>query len=176
LKFLFAAVSMLVMATGFGAGYHYGGSIPFAEQWPLYEALRSTAAIIFAVVGAWYAIIFPERMRGIFRGGSSDRKNGEKGIEKLFSPIVHSTIILCLILLVGIAAPILKEVSLLVQHAELMRKLSYGVLSILTFWQIWTVLATLVPALVFKEVADNQNLIDENNESYQSNKTIEDDD
>ena len=29
----------------------YGRKIPFVEQWPLYEALRTTAAIIFAVVG-----------------------------------------------------------------------------------------------------------------------------
>jgi len=176
LKPLFAMLSIAVMLGGFATAFHYGGDITFAHQWPLYEALRSTAAIIFAVVGAWYAIIFPERMRGIFRGGSSIRKRGEKGIEELFSPIVHSTIILCLILFVGVLAPILKEIPLLIAHTNLMRKMSFGVLTVLTIWQIWTVLATLIPALVLKETGDEQNLVDDNNDSYMSNKTVEDPD
>jgi len=30
------------------------------EQWPLYESLRNTSAIIFGVMGAWLAIICPD--------------------------------------------------------------------------------------------------------------------
>lgn len=42
---------------------YFGKNVPFSSQWPLYEALRTTASIIFAVVGAWFAIIYPERLK-----------------------------------------------------------------------------------------------------------------
>ncbi|WP_408913341.1 hypothetical protein ACJUA3_03255 [Citrobacter freundii] len=45
-----------------------GRNVAFALQWPLFEALRTTASIIFAVVGAWFAIIYPERLKKSFRG------------------------------------------------------------------------------------------------------------
>lgn len=41
------------------AGAWFGRKVPFAEQWPMYEGLRTTAAIIFGVIGAWLAIIYP---------------------------------------------------------------------------------------------------------------------
>lgn len=125
-----------------------GREVPFKEQWPLYEALRATAAIIFAVVGAWLAIIYPDRLKISFnqlKGGKRPEKNGS-GIGKLFTPVAHSTIILCLILLIGIAAPLIKRIDIFYQHVELMRGLSYALLSSLTLWQLWTVILSLVPA------------------------------
>ena len=38
------------------AAYFVGDKITFSEQWGLYETLRTTASIIFAVVGAWFAM------------------------------------------------------------------------------------------------------------------------
>ncbi|WP_316154691.1 hypothetical protein [Cupriavidus sp. BIC8F] len=57
-------------------GYVYGRNIPFAQQWPLFEALRNTASIIFAVVGAWLAIIYPERLKLTFREDASKKSAG----------------------------------------------------------------------------------------------------
>lgn len=125
-----------------------GREVPFKEQWPLYEALRTTAAIIFAVVGAWLAIIFPERLKISFnqlREPKRPEKNGS-GIGKLFTPVAHSTAILCIILLVGIFSPLIKRLDLFSSHVELMRGLSYSLLSSLTLWQLWTVILSLVPA------------------------------
>lgn len=138
------------------AGFWYGRNVPFASQWPLYEALRTTAAIIFAVVGAWLAIIYPERLRFSGRGGLERGAIPEKGegIGRFFTPIAHSTAILCLVLLIGVVAPLLKQLPVVLEHVVIARSVAYGVLVSLTLWQLWTVVLTLVPADEIKRASD----------------------
>ena len=76
------------------AAYFVGDKITFSEQWGLYETLRTTASIIFAVVGAWFAIVYPEKLRAPFRERSSYQANSDSRFGSLFSPIVNSTVIL----------------------------------------------------------------------------------
>lgn len=123
-----------------------GGSVSFAQQWPLYEALRNTAAIIFAVVGAWLAIVYPERLRmSQGRPGTAEPKNAEK-ITKLLEPIVNSTVILAVVLIVGLIAPLIKGVPFVRAHVEVFRTISFVILASLTLLQICTVVLTLIPA------------------------------
>lgn len=112
----------------------------------MYEALRTTAAIIFAVIGAWMAIIYPERLRLSFRATGDDAAHGQADDSgELFTPVVNSTCILVIVLAVGTIAPLLKAHGLPGPIA-LWRGLSYGFLMALTLWQIWTVLLTIDPA------------------------------
>lgn len=152
-KLVAIAFSLSVIAIGF----YVGRNIPFAEQWPLYEALRTISSIIFAVVGAWLAIIFPERLRLSFQNDKSapEVKEGQ-GVSKLFTPVVNSTVILCIVLLVGVLAPIVKRLDFLSLYVFEIRGLSYGMLASLTLWQLWTVILTLVPADMVKTLADKE--------------------
>ncbi|BCB62263.1 hypothetical protein HaloA020_29640 [Halomonas sp. A020] len=146
-----ASIAILTMS------FWLGREVPFSEQWPLFEALRTTAAIIFAVVGAWLAIIYPDRLKISFsqlKGGKKTAQNGS-GIGKLFTPVAHSTAILCVILLLGILAPLIKTIDVLHDHVELLRGCSYLVLSSLTLWQLWTVILSLVPADVIVTQSNN---------------------
>ena len=43
-----------------------GNNVAFEKQWVLYEALRSTASIIFAVAGVWLASVYPYRLKHPF--------------------------------------------------------------------------------------------------------------
>tara|TARA_R100001039_G_C1794204_1_gene74261 strand:+ start:146 stop:679 length:534 start_codon:yes stop_codon:yes gene_type:complete len=138
-----------------GTAFHFGKEVPFSEQWPLFEALRTTASIIFAVIGAWLAIIYPERLRLSFKNADSTPETNGYGVSKLFTPIVHSTAILCVILIFGVVAPLLKRMEWLEIHVDLMRGLSYALLAILTLWQLWTVVLTLIPADLIKSQADH---------------------
>jgi hypothetical protein len=136
------------------AAFWLGEAVYFSEQWPLYEALRTTASIIFAVVGAWLAIVFPERLKGI-RGQDDDSAAYSGGMRVLFTPIVHSSIILCVVLMVGVLAPMLKQVDWSVSQILILRKLSFALLMTLTIWQVWTVLLTLDPASRLKSQAQS---------------------
>ncbi len=132
-----------------------GRRVPFEDQWPLYEALRTTASIIFAVVGAWLAIIYPDRLKLSFRQPAEVKSANGGSMARMFTPIVHSTAILCLVLLIGIIAPLLKRIDVLLAHVEVMRSLSYGTLAALTLWQLWTVVLSLVPADVVASRANH---------------------
>ncbi|EPK4167943.1 hypothetical protein QEG52_000637 [Stenotrophomonas maltophilia] len=123
-----------------------GRWVSFAQQWPLYEALRNTAAIIFAVVGAWLAIVYPERLRmSQGKSGDAEPKSADK-ITKLLEPIVNSTVILAVVLIVGLVAPLIKGVPFVREHVEVFRGISFVILASLTLLQICTVVLTLIPA------------------------------
>lgn len=137
------------------AGFYYGRYIPFVQQWPLFEALRNTAAIIFAVVGAWLAIIYPERLKLSF-GKSANITNGSENVGLLLTPAVHSTIILVCLLLIGICAPILKQIPGILNYVEIFRGLSFLTLTILTLWQVVIVIMTVLPADMVKSNFDKE--------------------
>ncbi len=127
----------------------------------MYEALRTTASIIFAVIGAWMAIIYPERLKLSLRS-EGPGKGDATGMGKLFTPVVNSTAILCIILMIGAASPILKRIPLPLDLGQLQvdvmffRAVSYSVLISLTLWQLWTVVLTLVPASKVKAFVDHE--------------------
>ena len=104
------------------AGFWFGRFISFEKQWPLFEALRNTASIIFAVVGAWMAIIYPERLKISF-GKKLDGvdKTTSESMKLLMTPAIHSTFILAILLLIGVVAPILKQISYIYKYYELFR-------------------------------------------------------
>jgi hypothetical protein len=145
---LFRTISALLAILLIGTGAWFGQKVPVAEQWPMFEALRTTAAIIFAVIGAWMAIIYPERLKLSFRPHQTTAvvtAAQQTGWGQLFTPVVHSTLILSVVLLLGITVPALKHMELAVP-VKYWRGTSYGLLVALTLWQLWTVLLTLVPA------------------------------
>lgn len=131
------------------AGGWLGRGVPFSEQWPMFEALRTTASIIFAVIGAWLAIIYPERLKQTFQRHSGTTgptaPTSQSGWTQLLTPVFHSTAILAVILILGVVCPLLKH-NAPPLNQELMRGLSYGLLVTLTLWQVWTVVHTMVPA------------------------------
>lgn len=120
----------------------------------MYEGLRTTAAIIFGVIGAWLAIIYPERLKLSYKP-SKNGSPSETGIGQLFSPVVNSTLVLGSILVIGVVAPIFKQYPLPLD-VETCRGLSYGVLVALTLFQLWTVLLTLIPANTIKSFVDQE--------------------
>ncbi len=139
------------------AGGYLGRRVPLAEQWPMFEALRTTASIIFAVIGAWLAIIYPDRLKLSFAKTATGSSQAS-GIGQLFTPVVHSTAILCIILMLGVMAPIAKRLDWTQIHItkEALRGTSYGLLITLTLWQLWTVFLTLIPADRVKTTADRE--------------------
>ena len=138
------------------AGY-YGRFVPFSKQWPMFEGLRTTAAIIFAVVGAWLAIAYPERLK-VSLGKKPEAKAPEGGLHVplLMTPIAHSTGVLVSVLVVGLLAPLLAQLDIVRLHVEVARAISYMILALLTMWQVWTVASTLAPASTVSDDAIGQ--------------------
>lgn len=154
-RFLFFTTAIVVSALLIVGACWVGYQIPFAQQWPLYEALRNTAAIIFAVVGAWLAIIYPERLKLSF-GKKAEDKSSSTNLRVLLAPAVHSTIILVVLLAVGVAAPIIKRIPYAIAHVEVFRGISFVLLALLTIWQIAIVVVAIVPIeLLLNQATDD---------------------
>lgn len=132
-----------------------GRNIPFSKQWPLFEALRTTAAIIFAVIGAWLAIIYPERLKLSYKSTKSGNISDADNSGELFAPVVNSTYILCIVLIIGVTAPLIQSIGI-VGNVAYWRAASYGLLVTLTLWQLWTVLLTIDPADRIKSYMDRE--------------------
>lgn len=131
--------------------FYFGGTIAFKDQWPLYEALRATSSIIFAVIGAWLTILYPEALKKIFTKGAIFTGSNADSIELLISNIRYSSLILGAVLLVGFLAQIAKQILFLHSYASYLRAFSFGSLGALTFLQIWTLLMTLAQAEMARE-------------------------
>lgn len=144
IRYLFFAVMGAVAIILIAGACIFGREVAFAQQWPLYEALRNTAAIIFAVVGAWLAIIYPERLKLSF-GKKAEDSSSSANLRILLAPAVHSTIILVILLAVGIAAPLVRRIPYALAHVEFFRGLSFIILTVLTLWQIAIVIIAIVP-------------------------------
>lgn len=147
---LLVVISIVILS------FIYGKDIPFKQQQPMYDALRTTASIIIAVIGAWLAIIYPERLKLLKNSGESQLESTNGRFSNLFNPIVNSIAILGIVLIVGILAPLLSQIPFFIAHRSLALSCSYAFLSILTIWQIYTIALTLIPMHIVKQVTDDQ--------------------
>jgi hypothetical protein len=102
--------------------WKFGSNIPFSVQWPLYEALRNTSAIIFGVTGAWLAILYPGKLSIFLKG------KDHKFFDQLVQPLFYSILILATVLFIGLFAPIIKHVAFFAKNYKFFRSLSYAIL------------------------------------------------
>ncbi len=57
------------------AGFYFGRAISASDQLKLLELLISFASVVFAVVGVWLAIVFPNVMSGIYKNIPVEEKD-----------------------------------------------------------------------------------------------------
>jgi H+/Cl- antiporter ClcA len=148
-------LSILICALVTAGCFFVGSTIPISEQLPIYESLRNTSAIIFGVMGAWIAILYPEALLRIYgKIETVEAEQQSKSIKQLISPMVLSTIIVSLVLIVSLIAPVLRRIDYLVEHTTLVRSFSFALLGGLTFAQLWALIATLAPTESLKSKID----------------------
>lgn len=133
----------------------FGGNIPFKEQLPIYDGLRNTSAIIFAVMGAWISLIYPNKLSSAFSKKTYQDKSSEiEEIKRLFKPMIYSTAILMVVICMSFIVPLAKQSTLLLIHKELFRALSFSTISALSIIQLWSLILTLLPGDSIKDNLD----------------------
>lgn len=154
----FWVVAGLILCGVLPLAFMYGGNIPFKQQWSLYEALRTTASIILAIMAAWVAIIYPDRLK-FFKGhsGEGGKKEDTNRFAVFLHPIINSLVILSIVLLVGILAPIVSQFQLVQEYSYVAKQISYTLLVSLTMWQIYTVVTVFIPVHLVKQENDMSN-------------------
>lgn len=133
-----------------------GRGISFSEQMPIYDGLRNTSAIIFAVMGAWIALIYPRKLSQAFgRKPYDEKKKDIDDINRLFKPMVYSTIILIIVVGMAFIVPLGKQISSLHPYKDIFRSISFGSIAALTILQFWSLILTLVPSDEIKDSVDD---------------------
>lgn len=132
-----------------------GGNIPFKDQLPIYDGLRNTSAIIFAVMGAWISILYPNKLSAAFSKKIYQEKSTEiEEIKRLFKPMIYSTAILMVVICMSFIVPLAKQLDLLQLHKEIFRALSFSTISTLSIIQLWSLILTLLPGDSIKDNLD----------------------
>lgn len=89
-------------------------SLPFSAYKETLHALLNISSIIFAIIGAWIAIIYPRAIGRAFKGNSisditikeADRDAGY--LSELVEIVVVSALVLMIVLIIQFSAPILQ--------------------------------------------------------------------
>lgn len=150
LLFIVAAVGIIVSSVVLGR------NITFNEQMPIYDGLRNTSAIIFAVMGAWIALLYPGKLSQAFgQKPYTEKTNDIDQINRLFRPMIYSTVILMVVIGVSFAVPLAKQIAYLHPYKEVFRSVSFGAIAFLTILQFWSIMLTLVPGDTIKDDLDN---------------------
>ncbi len=121
----------------------YGHGISMSHQLKTFDSLKNVAAIIFGIMGAWIAIIYPNSLINVF----SKKKSQTVVIQlkRLFFPMRVATIIVISSLVAEWLSPVLHQVEYLVSHREIVRTFSFIVLTAFVLLLIWSLILTLFP-------------------------------
>ena len=148
-----------IAATSVGAGYFFGQNVPMAVQADLFGLLNTTASIVFALIGAWLAIVYPERLRlGLRPGMAATQSHGGDNVALLLRPARHSTFLIAILLIIGVSVPLLKQLPWAIEHALMLRGVSYALLITLTWWEIGIIFSTLFSTDLMERSAKAEDL------------------
>lgn len=130
------------------AGFAFlpGRFIPYTSQWPLFESLRTTASIIFAILGAWIAVVYPTALTRILTWSKPERDGELMKLDNLMRAVFFSAIIVAVVIVLGPLATVLKLSPWFLDHSTTFRGILFSGLTYLTLAQLWTLILSIVPA------------------------------
>lgn len=134
-------------------GGYAGRNVPMVEQIDVYEHLGQVSAIIFGLMGAWIAIIHPGALANIL-SRPTETESERSAINRLVFPMLTSTAVVTLALVVVSVLPIVKRVELTSASVTIGRGVSYGLISLMTISLMWGMVATMAPLDRIKSEAD----------------------
>jgi len=174
LKFLKIVCCSLALAS-FAAGYYFGKIIPLSDQWTYFETLRTTSAIVFGVMGALLAVVYPEVVKAGFRPKQVKDVASTDNISLILNPLAHSALLLVALVL---AAPIFAwikvsypapAVGVVPENVECMQAIVFSIFCGLTYFQVLILFSILHPLDHLLGHATKSAAIEKNREEIFSN-------
>jgi len=154
-------ISIIILLALSAPAFVFGRNICFAEQWHAFDGLRQTASIIFGVFGVWLAIVYRDDIVSRLVGVSAKNDDGQKAIKKaeedidafecVFNGVIYSSVIIAVILVIGLIAPVIRQVGWFCKYAWIIRACSFYFLMVLTVAQLYVILMSLSPMVSARE-------------------------
>ncbi|MCG9554408.1 hypothetical protein L1D16_16315 [Vibrio sp. Isolate31] len=104
--------------------------------------LLSLSSIIFAIIGAWVAIIYPKTISRVFSGNAAsetavqEAEEDARYLSQLVWVILVSAGILLTILMIQILVPIYMSLPQLYQYADVLKSIGFPILGFLVILQV----------------------------------------
>ncbi|GJJ01596.1 hypothetical protein RugamoR64_21340 [Duganella rhizosphaerae] len=135
---------VMVTVTGW-LGFHFGASITLIDQWPYFEALRTTTSIVFGVMGALLAIVYPEALKKGLRNESL--QGNEENLSRVLFPCANSAILLITLVTLAPLFAWVKALDLKAgsDAAAQVQQTAFGLFCVLTYWQVRILQMVLFP-------------------------------
>lgn len=128
----------------------YGELIKAEYQLEIYKMVITISAIIFGVMGAWLSLIKVEVITGIENSKTDSESDFYiRKLRSIVSPMTSSAIILIASLLFVFLYYILKDLPHNPDIAICLKKFSFTTLTILCYWQIYSLIVVLVSGVNF---------------------------
>lgn len=126
--------------------FTYGKNVPYSDQKDILDSLKDTASIIFAILGAWIAVIYPKNLQEkIFKAEIESEKEQEIVFEKLIYGLILITSVLILMIISLTFLNLMKNISYFIQYKEILRSLLLLYLYGISLVQCYALLVTLMP-------------------------------
>lgn len=123
----------------------FGKDVPYEDQSSIFDSLKDTAAIIFAILGAWIAIIYPKDLKAIFNLNDSSENEKTEIFEKLISSLIIVTFTLIVMIFSMPIMALIKNIEFFQQYKIYLRSGLLLYIYVLTWAQIYALLSTLIP-------------------------------
>jgi hypothetical protein len=153
-KYNLIAFAIALISAGLLA-YYFGEKISVSKQLGIFHSLSDISAIIFAIMGAWIAIIYPESITKIY--SSTDREvitQHSNRVGQLITPMLLGLFIVFFVLILDFIHPVICiEVKLAPDNGvvDILRSVLFFFLVLLTFSLLFFLLKTLLIAYSFKQ-------------------------
>lgn len=121
-------------------GYHFGAVIKLEDQWPYFEALRTTTSIVFGVMGALLAVVFPEVLKFGLRNAGVPM--GESNLRRVLMPCANSALLLVVLVVLG---PVFAWIKATTPADTGMQQALFCLFCLLTYWQVIILQMVLLP-------------------------------
>ncbi len=149
----YRALVLVVCGLALIAAAFVGRYVPAADQLRLNESLRTLSSIVFAVVGAWIALIYPRALEQVLDKTAGDAQ--VTNVLRLLRPLMYSTAVLIFGLVFDVLAVTLPHLSWSQAWIPALRSSAFVVLTALVLMQLYATLMTLLPTDVLRQELEN---------------------
>ncbi|MGL5679645.1 MAG: hypothetical protein ACRDC2_08580 [Plesiomonas shigelloides] len=118
------------------------------------SALLNISSIIFAIIGAWIAIIYPRAIGRAFKGHDissyalKDANSDANYLSELIETVMVSAVVLMLVLIIQYTAPVLKAI-ISDYKAPFFKHTTFFIVTLLTLSQLYAVFRVIITNYFF---------------------------
>lgn len=152
LKFILRNRYVTIIITGLVLVlFKFGSQVSIKAQLEVVSALRDVSSIIFGVVGAWMALLYPDKLASALK---KDEGSGLENFDKLISPLLTATIVIAVCLVFSVFRPIITSTFKGKMIIEIGRSVSYSTMICLTATLLFNLLYSLIPIDIVRRRLD----------------------